>query len=195
MQVADLLKRRSVSPKRLAEPGPTMAQVAMLVAAAGAAPDHGGLQPWRFILIRNEARADLAELFAVAAAETQDGPTPEQLERAREKAHNGACLIAVVARLREDMASIPVHEQWVSVGASVQNMLLAAQALGFAGMLVSGQKVTSPSLIAGLGLGAGERLLGFLTLGTATKTPKVRSRPDASRLLTIWPGNSGEDLS
>lgn len=193
MQLADLLQRRSVSPKRLGEPGPSLAQIHGLIDAAGAAPDHGCLQPWRFVLVRNDARDALAALFVDAAKETQGQLSAEQTARVQEKALNGACLIAVVVRLRDDVPAVPEHEQWVSVGASVQNLLLAAQLQGFGAMLVSGEKVRSRCLRAGLGLADAERLLGFAALGTASKAPKPRNRPSAETLLTIWPAPKQEE--
>lgn len=189
MKVADLLERRSISPKRLVEPGPSEADIAAIIEAACAAPDHRRLKPWRFILIRNEARDALANSFEAAAFETHVSLSPEQIERAREKAFNGACLIAVIARLRQDLRDVPLHEQWVSVGAATQNMLLAAHALGFGAMLVSGDKVATRALCQGLGLRDGEQLLGFVALGSIVKAAKPSVRPKADELLSAWPAN------
>ena len=55
--------RRSVPALQLREPGPSPEQIHSAIDAALSAPDHGLLRPWRFVLIRGEARARLAELF------------------------------------------------------------------------------------------------------------------------------------
>lgn len=187
MNIADLLERRSVSPKRLVEPGPSRAQIDLIIQAACAAPDHRSLRPWRFILIRDNARDALADIFETAAKETRGRLTKEQIDHAREKAHNGACLMAVVACLRSEVRDVPVYEQWVSVGAAIQNMLLAAQALGFGDMLVSGEKVASRAVRQGFDLEANEVLLGVLALGSVSKSPKPRLRPSVEEALSIWP--------
>ncbi len=169
----------------------------MLIAAACSAPDHRRLRPWRFIQIARASRARLADFFEAAALEKHGALTEDGIERAREKAFNGACLIAVIARIRTDVPDVPVHEQWVSVGAALQNILLGATALGFGGMIVSGDKITSGALQAGLGVRPEERLLGFVAIGTPAKGPRPKSRASVSEVLTVWtgaaPGTAIED--
>ena len=53
-----------VSTGALADPGPDDAQLRLMLEAAVRAPDHGKLRPWRFFVIRGEARTRLSELFA-----------------------------------------------------------------------------------------------------------------------------------
>jgi len=188
--VTMILSRHSVSPRRLVAPGPDRAQIMTLIEAAAAAPDHRQLRPWRFIHIRAEGRAGLADLFAAAARETHGEMSESELGRAREKAMNGACLIAVIARIRDDVPAVPPHEQWASVGAAMQNLLLAATAMGFGSMIVSGGKVATHALPAGLGLGPEETLLGLAAIGTPARAPHEKSRPDPASLLTDWPPES-----
>jgi nitroreductase len=56
--------RQTVLPKRLVEPGPTAGQLEALLSLAAAAPDHGLLTPWRFIVVPAAQRHRLAEVFA-----------------------------------------------------------------------------------------------------------------------------------
>lgn len=186
MTLDDIVRRRSVSPRRLIEPGPSLQQVRTMIDVACAAPDHRRLRPWRFILIRNDQRTMLANLFEAAARETHGTLSEDQTERAREKAFNGACLIAVVGAIRDDVPDVPPHEQWVSVGAAVQNILLTATSFGFGSMVVSGDKVTTRALQKGLGLSAIEQLLGFVAVGTVSKQPAAADRPLAEDVLSVW---------
>lgn len=186
MTLDDIVRRRSVSPRRLIEPGPSLDQLRTMIDAACAAPDHRRLRPWRFILIRNDQRTMLANLFEVAARETHGTLSEDQTERAREKALNGACLIAVVGIIRDDVSDAPPHEQWVSVGAAVQNILLTATSFGFGSMIVSGDKVKTCALQKGLGLSAIEQLLGFVAVGTVSKQPAPADRPRAEDVLSVW---------
>ncbi|AML53354.1 hypothetical protein RC74_20730 [Falsihalocynthiibacter arcticus] len=157
-----------------------------MIDAACAAPDHRRLRPWRFILIRNDQRTMLANLFEVAARETHGTLSEDQTERAREKALNGACLIAVVGIIRDDVSDAPPHEQWVSVGAAVQNILLTATSFGFGSMIVSGDKVKTSALQKGLGLSAIEQFLGFVAVGTVSKQPAPADRPRAEDVFSVW---------
>jgi nitroreductase len=186
MTIDEIIARRSVSPRRLVDPGPNPEQVRAMIEAACAAPDHRRLRPWRFILIRNNKRIKLANLFEASARETHGTLNVDQTERAREKAFNGACLIAVVGVIRDDVPDVPPHEQWVSVGAAVQNILLTAMSFGFGSMIVSGDKVTTRALQKGLGLSAIEQLLGFVAVGTVSKQPAAADRPLAEDVLSVW---------
>jgi len=185
--LTEISARRSVSPRRLIEPGPNPEHVTLMIEAACAAPDHRRLRPWRFILIRNDERTKLADLFEAAAREAHGSLSDDQIERAREKATNGACLIAVVGVIRDDVPDVPPHEQWVSVGAAMQNILLTATSLGFGSMIASGNKIATRALQDGLGLGALDQLLGFVAVGTVSKQRNVVERPMARDVLSVWP--------
>jgi len=62
-----------VSANSLGEPGPSPAEVELLLRAASRVPDHKKLVPWRFILFQGEARAAFGEVLAeVCRAEEGD---------------------------------------------------------------------------------------------------------------------------
>lgn len=70
-------------------------------------------------------------------------------------------------RLRDDVADVPVHEQWIAVGAVIGNLMAAANALGFAGKVPSGARVRDP-LVRAVVCNDEETLVGFVYLGTAS---------------------------
>ena len=43
--------RQNASPKGIIEPGPDRAQIEAILGAAGAAPDHRRLRPWRLVIV------------------------------------------------------------------------------------------------------------------------------------------------
>ena len=63
-----LMSRRSRPAKTLVAPAPTRAQLLPLLTAAARTPDHGKLEPWRFVVIEKPAMARLAELTVQAGA-------------------------------------------------------------------------------------------------------------------------------
>ena len=136
--------RQTVLPRRLVEPGPTTEQLEALLSLAAAAPDHGLLTPWRFILVPAAQRHRLAEVFALALADRDPQATPEQMEQAREKAHRAPLLMLAVACLGPREPDTPMLERMVSMGAAIQNLLLGAHAMGFGAGLTSGQAMGSP---------------------------------------------------
>ena len=169
--------RQHTSPKRLGGPGPDREQIEKILSAAGAAPDHGLLTPWRLIIIPPERRHLLAEAFAEALVERDFEATAVQKQEARAKAYRGPFLVMVIARL--DPALGPAHpqERLISAGCAVQNMLLAAHAMGFGAGLSSGRALYSQRMRRLFELAEDEQPLCFMTVGTVTRGKSARARP------------------
>lgn len=177
--------RQNVSPKRLVEPGPSEVQLEQLFRAAAAAPDHGLLRPWRFVIIPAGRRTDLAEVFALALVDRDPGATLEQIESAREKAHRAPLLMLVVAQLGDVDANIPVLERMVSVGCAVQNMLLMAHSQSLGSSLTSGQAMQSPRMRRLFDLRESEEPVCFLNVGTVAKRKTQRAHPRPQDFVTV----------
>ena len=72
-----LTTRRSVPAKALAAPLPDRAQVLALLTGAARSPDHGKLEPWRFIVLQGEALIRLAHCPAARGSIFNIGSTAE----------------------------------------------------------------------------------------------------------------------
>jgi nitroreductase len=148
---------------------------------AAAAPDHGMLTPWRFIIVPAEKRRLLAEVFGLALLDRDADASLEQIEQAREKAYRAPLLMVAVACLGPREPDIPALERMVSMGAAIQNLLLGAHALGFGAGLTSGQAMSSARLRELLQLAEGESAVCCVNIGTVSKRkPAQRVRPDPS---------------
>jgi nitroreductase len=169
--------RQHVGPKHLGEPAPDEAMLRTLFEAAAAAPDHGRLRPWRFLVLGPGARDRLATAFAQALLARDPAALPDQLAQAREKAFRGPVLLLAVADLRAHDPDVPPFERLVSLGAAIQNLLLAAAARGYASGLSSGRAMDSAAMRSAFDLADGEHALCFISLGTATRRQPVRPRP------------------
>ncbi len=170
--------RQTVMPRRLTEPGPDAPQLHDLLSRAAAAPDHGQLTPWRFVVIPPSARTRLAEVFALALTDRDPQASDEQLRHAREKAYRAPLLLVVVACLGPRDPDIPALERLVSVGAAVQNLLLGAHAMGFGTGLTSGKAMASTRLGALLGLTDTEVAVCCINIGTVGRhKPRQGKRP------------------
>ena len=168
--------RQSTSPKFLVEPGPDCAQVESILNAAGAAPDHRRLTPWRLVIVPAEKRHLLAEAFAEALSERDAEATETQRQEAREKAYRGPLLVTVIGRLGPTLGNVHPHERLISAGCAIQNMLLTAHAMGLGAGLSSGRSLYSERLRQFFQLTAGEQLLCFITVGTVVKGKRATSR-------------------
>jgi nitroreductase len=181
--------RQNVSPKRLLEPGPSREQLHDLLSLAAAAPDHGLLTPWRFIIVPAHQRHRLAEVFALALIDRDPGATLEQIESAREKARRAPLLMVAVACLGASEPNTPALERMVSMGAAIQNLLLGAHAMGFGAGLTSGRAMASQRLIDLCGLANGEVPVCCVNLGTvSTRSAAARVRPLPSAFVTELAG-------
>ena len=183
--------RQNVSPKRLVEPGPSAEQLHALLSLAVAAPDHGRLTPWRFIIVPAAQRHRLAEVFALALIDRDPGATLEQIGSAQEKAHRAPLLLIAVARLGRREPNTPALERMVSMGAAIQNILLGAHAMGFGAGLTSGQAMASPRMHSLCGLGDGEAAVCCVNVGTVAKRKASAGlRPSPSLFVSELGGGS-----
>lgn len=169
--------RQTVLPKRLLAPGPDACQLQALLGAAAAAPDHGQLLPWRFVIVPRTERASLGEVFAQALRERDPSAAQEQLDQAREKAHRAPLLLLLVVDGDCGDPAVDLSERILSAGCAVQNMLLMATAMGYGSALTSGKALGSQALRHRFGLSAGEQALCFMSLGTVAARRPARARP------------------
>jgi nitroreductase len=179
-----ITSRQNILPKRLAEPGPTEAQVDDMFRCAAAAPDHGIVMPWRFVLVPRDKREALASAFGQALTERDAGATVEQIEQAREKAFRAPFLALAIARLGVCEPDIDPLERMVSVGAAIQNFLLCAHSMGFGSSLTSGQAMRSDALRYLFQLSDGEHAVCGINVGTASKRKPTRLRPEVAAFVS-----------
>jgi nitroreductase len=186
MQAIDaLLQRRSA--KALSAPAPDGAALDLILSSAAAAPDHGRLRPWRFVVIQGNALERFGDLLADHLRRTHPGSDAETLQRERQKALR-APMIVVLAAICTPGGKIPVIEQILAAGAAAQNVMLAAQALGFNSMWKTGGPAYDDQVKAALGLEAKDAIVGFMYLGTESSRPGAPSRLPVSDLVRHWEG-------
>nr|WP_229416346.1 nitroreductase [Massilia sp. PDC64] len=173
-----LAARRHVALRRLEAPGPDDAALARMMEAAAQAPDHGCLLPWRFVLVPSARRDDLGAVFEEALVTRDPTADDEARASARAKAFHAPCLLVAIL-VDAPGTAIPVEEKLVSLGCALQNVLLAAQALGFASGLASGGALDTPAMRRLLALESHERAMCFIGIGTGVpkKAPRVRPQP------------------
>ena len=173
-----------VSPVKLTEPAPSKEALGAMLAAAGAAPDHGRLKPWRFIRIEGEDRTRFGEMLAQSLLRREPEALVAKLEAERKKALRAPLLLVAAAAI-SDNPKVPEIEQIVAVGAAVENLLLAAHALGYGGFWRTGPAAYDAALKRELGLAAGDAIVGFLYLGTVETPGTARAGDSAPPLLAL----------
>jgi nitroreductase len=179
-----LLKtRRSVKPMELTGPGPSQDEITTLLSLASRVPDHGKLAPWRFIVFEGAARDAAGEAIAAAFAAGRTDATPEQIAFERTRLSRAPLVIAVVSRAGPHV-KIPEWEQQLSAGASAMSLVIAAHAMGYAASWITEWYAYDRRVLESFGVGANERLAGFVHIGRPAKPPEDRERPKLDTIVT-----------
>lgn len=178
-----LLSRRSRPAKTLKAPAPDAEALTPILTAAARTPDHGKLEPWRFIVLQGDA---LQRLAAVAVSRGQAlGLDDEKTAKGRDQFANSPMCVAVI-EVQKDAPKIPPLEQTYSAGAVCLALLNAALASGWGANWLSGWVSHDRGFMTeALGLAENERVAGFIHLGTESSTPPERPRPDLDA-ITTW---------
>jgi nitroreductase len=186
-RLATYLKtRRTIPASMLGEPGPDVQTLTEMLTIGVRVPDHGKLAPWRFILfdkaVREKAIAGLVKI-----AEKHPDEKERQVRTAKAKGFADAPLvIGVISAPIADHPKIPLWEQQLSSAAVALNLLHSANAYGFSANWLTGWYAYDEEAKAWLGVKPGEKVTGFLHIGTPTVAPIERDRPDVAKLIKEW---------
>lgn len=177
--------RRSGRPRDMVAPGPDRAELDRMLGIAARIPDHGKLAPWRFVVIEDrDAFADL-----IAAAYRLERPEAGKLEiKANDDFARQAPVLVAVISAANGASKIPLWEQQLSAGAAIYNLELAATALGYVAGWLTGWAAYSPLVLEALGGNPGDRIGGFVFIGTPSRELEERPRPDPAAVVARWPG-------
>jgi nitroreductase len=177
-----LLSRRSRPARTLGLPVPGREEVMQLLAAATRVPDHGKLEPWRFLVLTRPATDRLARLVEERGPAL--GVEPEKIAKAASQ-YSMADLAIVVVQVPRPTEKVPLIEQTYSAGAVCLSLLNAALAQGWGANWLTGWPIYDETFRReGLGLAEGERVAGIIHIGTPGMDTPDRPRPDVARLAT-----------
>lgn len=178
-----LLTRRSRPAKTLGLPIPDRNELMPILTAAARTPDHGKLEPWRFVVLGRKALlrlADLAEMRGRALG------LPEELIHKGQAPIRGGHLAVAVIEIQKPSDKIPAIEQTYSAGAVCLALLNAALAAGWGANWLSGWPSHDREFMTvGLKVEPHERIAGFIHIGTESSVPPERPRPDIAS-ITSW---------
>jgi nitroreductase len=175
-----LLTRRSRPAKLLAPPGPEREDLRRMLTAAARVPDHGKLEPWRFVVLDGAARGRFAAAVRARAAET--GQDADKGALAFEQA---PVAVAVVSSPKPSEKAPPI-EQTLSAGCAALSLLNAALAGGWGASWLTGWAAYDRVLVEReLGLAPHESIIGFVYIGSCETAVPDRPRPDVAA-LTTW---------
>jgi nitroreductase len=182
--LALLETRRSGRPREMVPPGPSDEELRRILTIAARVPDHGKLAPWRFVIVGKDQREQFALLLRQALQAEDPCAGPAHHEKADQFARQGEALVVLVSAPIAGH-KIPVWEQELSAGAAAMNLLSAAHAMGYVAGWLTGWEAYSPMVNAAF-CEPGERIAGFIYIGSPGRELEERPRPELDRIVRRW---------
>lgn len=176
-------RRRSVPPLALASPGPSPDEVQTLLTIAARVPDHGKLAPWRFIIFEGDGQRRAGDIIAATYAADNPDADAKRLDIERRRLALAPLVIGIVSRAAPH-AKIPEWEQVMSAGAVAMNLILAANAMGYATTWLTEWYAYDRRTLAAMGLGDTEKMAGFIHIGRPNASIEDRVRPALAEIVT-----------
>lgn len=182
MDALQVLQKRISSPL-LKTPGPDKQQLEQIFLAALRAPDHGALQPWRFLVIEGDAREKFGD--ALHKIKIEEQAPDRDTHKAKQMPLRAPTIIVVVASIKEH-PKIPEIEQEYSAATAAQNIILAAEALDLGAIWRTGWPAFHKGVNDVLGLGEKEKVIGFIYIGTREMERRPIPELEVSDFVKNW---------
>jgi len=181
-----LMLRRSLTVKDMTGPGPNEEQIEQILTIGSRVPDHKKQVPWRYLTFEGNARAAIGKTIREAFIKTNPGSETHLIDFEQNRFMRAPLVVAVISTATPKNPKVPEWEQILTAGAVCQNILIAANAMGFAGQWLSEWYAYDPDVLATMKLGSEERVAGFIYIGTASKEPAERGRPALAEIVQKW---------
>jgi nitroreductase len=175
--------RRSVKRFR-AEPVPR-ATLERLLDCAVCAPNHRLTQPWRFYVLGPRARRAYGDALGARKARRVEDPGAAAQVRAKVAAEHEALPAVIAFAVRLDENPEIREEDIAATWMAVQNVTLAAAALGLGTHIKTGAVMQDPAARTAVGVADDERIIALVNIGVPEELPAPKARLDAAQ-LTAW---------
>lgn len=184
-ELSFLTQHQSIPAKNLNEPAPSPDQLELILQSAMSAPDHGGLQPFRFLVIEGDARHELANVFEQAIRQRKPDADEATINKQKQKPLRSPLIIVVIACI-QNIPKVPDIEQILCAGVAAQQIQLACSRLNFGSVWLTGDNCYDVFVHQSLGLDIKERIVGFVYIGTADAQQAEKERAQASSITQYW---------
>jgi nitroreductase len=185
VEVLDAIRSRHTT--KVFGPGtPPREAIEEVLEAAVWAPNHHMTEPWEFFVVSGDSLQRMADLRGQAIAETlsqaTDAIRAQKSEEARQKVL--AAPVSVVVTVRQDDNPIRRDEDYAASSAAIQNMLLAAEAVGLSAYWGTGILTSYQPFYDYLGLAPNQKIVGLIQLGYGNEARPRKRAPASSK--TRW---------
>ena len=174
--------------KSMGGPGPSGAQLSEFLTIAARVPDHRKLAPWRFLVFEGQARADFGQHIAASFMKSNLEAPHDRAVFEGQRFLRAPLVVAVISAPKACPRGTPEWEQVLSSGVVCYNLCLAAQAAGFGAQWLTEWYAYDADVRTALGVSVGEKVAGFIYIGTPSGASSERVRPDIANLTQRWRG-------
>jgi len=178
-----LLNRVSI--QRLESPGPTEAQLELMLQAALRAPDHGKLKPWRSVMVAGEGLEKLGKILQKAQLERDPESDAQTLERCINMPHRAPSILVLIASPTPH-PKVPTAEQVQATAAAGHAMLLAAYAQNIGAVWRTGWPVSHPTIRQAFDLQESEEIIAMIYMGTASVAARPAPVLSSQEFIKHW---------
>ena len=176
--------RRSITAKNMIDNNINEDDLEAILDCGIRVPDHGALNPWKLIVIKNNARFRIGnDILAKEFKINNPTATEEEIDYERKRFCIANVIIAVLFK-PVSHPKIPLWEMELSSGAVCTTLLIAAQSLGYAAQWLTEWYAYSKAMIIELGGNQDtDKVAGFIYIGNKEKDPIERRRPKKENVI------------
>ncbi|MBA6390905.1 nitroreductase family protein [Colwellia sp. BRX10-3] len=171
MNVLEFLHTRQSNP-HLHGNTPDEGVINNILKAGMRVPDHAGLTPWRFTLVKDEGLTKLSKAFKSAVI--SDGADEAKIEKAAKMPFRAPLIIVISTKFHQHV-KVPKQEQIIAAGCSVHAMQMAASCLDLGSVWRTGEMSYHPLVKERLNIELHEEIVGFLYIGDKSKELPLKS--------------------
>lgn len=193
-ELSFLTEHISIPAKDLGDPAPSQQELEQILQAAMSAPDHGGLAPFRFLIIQGDARLELSKVFERAVRKRHPEADEATVLKQKSKPLRSPIIIVVIANVT-DNPGIPQIEQLLCAGCAAQHIQLACKKMGYGSIWLTGENSDDLTVYEALGLDINERIIGFIYVGTGKGSARIKQRKAASSITQYWKTSQHADFA
>jgi len=180
-----LQKRRSVTAKNMINGCVVEDDLNNILSCGIRVPDHGALNPWKLIVIKDKARLRIGNDILVKEFKISNpDASVDEIDYERNRFCRASVVIGVLFKPKSH-PKIPKWEMELSAGAVCSHLLIAAQSLGYAAQWLTEWYSYNDAMVRELqGDPKTDKIAGFIYIGEKIKDPVERRRPIKDNIIS-----------
>lgn len=184
MDVLEAIRNRR-STKKFADRPVSRDEIERVLQYAVLAPNHRMTEPWGFVVLGPETRSAYGGVLGARKAKKVEDPDAAAAVREKVAREHGAKPGMIAVTMAQDENPEIREEDYAATWMAVQNLCLAAEAVGLGTHIKTGAVMDDPRAREALGVAEDRRVIAIVEIGEPEQTPEAKPRTPASE-KTRW---------